>query len=782
MGLSVPPPDRKPNSFMRRIVRWAKTWIPFVLIAAVCAFLVPWLASGARWATNGLLTHVLPGHATAWLGATVYWIVVIVGVFAAVVAFVIVDRLADDLNRADRVSYPRGSQQQQPQYQIQGGGTLTTTRSVSREATQAPPDPPQAEKPTVVISENRRLLHIQDTVRRTGMLDPDLLDDIVGSDPAEYVNFDFLDITESVERTLDLHEGLYAGLDYKLVVGMGTTPDVRLAGGDQERVERPAEEKVVLDVVLVVAENLEILKESWATLEWPKSGPSLNNAEFPLRPLAAGPARVKVLIYFEHDLLFCGDLELEVRSEGDEWPGSERPIRWKTMDPEKAAELSLFRRFRDLDREARRRVNISVHRRTTEIYDVVFFLRSTEPVPRAYPLRVEISDREISAFLARARSALRLLTASHEAPESDAYSAGKFLDDMSLLGSELWNKLFGSETGQRLAAILNQELSEEGAIVQVWNESAASDFVLPWVWIYPLPVVPGKQQQTDSKQFWGYRYVIEQLRQLSGEKRPASVVAGEPLRIAAALHNFTAAAAEREFFSERSAKYSTRLTWAEIKPADWRDFLSKCDAHLVYFYCHGHTEQPLSVVDAEILRTLQRLAATSPTETAAWIESLNAEQRKRVRGQSVIAIEKETLNMVDLSQFKPADPSLRPVVFLNMCESAEFYPGATDNLVDVFLRRGARGVIGTEVPVLAAFGDTAARGFFEAFFGAGRSGEGQEIGTVLWQIRRSFLDQGNPLGFVYTYFGDATTRLKPAIIDSKSQVAVKVDGGDVHGG
>jgi hypothetical protein len=119
-----------------------------------------------------------------------------------------------------------------------------------------------------------------------------------------------------------------------------------------------------------------------------------------------------------------------------------------------------------------------------------------------------------------------------------------------------------------------------------------------------------------------------------------------------------------------------------------------------------------------------------------------------------------------LGQFKTSAPNLMPVVFLNMCESSDYYPGTTDNLVDVFLRRGARGVIGTEVPVLPAFGDSFARGFFEAFFTAGSAGEGKEIGTVLWQLRRSFLDQGNPLAFIYTYFGDATTRMKPAIVDT----------------
>jgi hypothetical protein len=753
---------------MRRILEWLKA-----AAGAAALGLSAWAVHAvSRRIGIALLTRIFPEYETGWMAETVYWAAAAVAVLA-VYAFVIAPRFESGSYREIEHRGMRvGSE----------GGPTAVLRSPRSPEKIAPrptaPAPPAAPPPPmrapygdfpITLSHPKPETHTAVNTRLS-----DVLENLLGPDSAEYVNFNVVDTTESAERTLEVHEGLYTGLDYKLVVAMGMAPDLRFAAAAQDRVDRPAAAKVVLDVVLVLPErNLEIRGESWATLEWPASGPSLKNAEFLLRPLAPGAARVKVLMYFEHDLLFCGDLEFDVRPEGDEWLPGERPIRWKALDPARTGQLSLFRRFRDLDREARRRVNISVHQRTSELYNLVFFLRSTQPTPRAYPLLVEISDREIGSFLARTRSALRLLTDSYKAPDSSAYSTERFLDDMSFAGSELWSKLFGSEAGRRLAAILEQELAEDGAIIQVWSERAASDFLLPWVWIYPRPVIAGKRQQTDYKQFWGYRYVIEQLRELPGKERPASVVTGEPLHIAAALHNFTAAAAERDFFTECSNRYAAHLSWAEVKPADWRQFLSNCNAHLVYFYCHGHTEQPLSAIDAEILRTLQRLAASSPAETAAWVESLTIEQRRRVRGQSAITIEKEILNMADLDRFRPSDDRLRPVVFLNMCESAEFYPGSTDNLVDVFLSRGARGVIGTEVPVLAAFGDTLARGFFESFFAAGRMGEGQEIGAVLWQLRRGFLDQGNPLGFIYTYFGDATTRLKPAIIDSKSQIAVQ---------
>ncbi len=93
------------------------------------------------------------------------------------------------------------------------------------------------------------------------------------------------------------------------------------------------------------------------------------------------------------------------------------------------------------------------------MFDLVFFLRSSGPVPRAFPLRVEISDLEIAGYLVRTRSALRLLTSAYEHPDAGVYSVDKFLDDMSLVGNELFNKLFGSETGQRHVSMLSEEFA-----------------------------------------------------------------------------------------------------------------------------------------------------------------------------------------------------------------------------------------------------------------------------------------------------------------------------------
>jgi hypothetical protein len=607
---------------------------------------------------------------------------------------------------------------------------------------------------------------------------------------AEYVNIEILDTTERPFRALGLNEGLYAGLVYKLVVNMGLTPDLRFSGKRQEPIERPEMDEVNLDVVLALPVNIEIIGSSWAVLRWPTSGPSTVNAEFEIRAPLAADGRLKLLIFHEHDLLFCGDIAIKVETETFDWPITEQPIRWLALGEAQAFELSLFRRFRDLDRDRRRRLNISVHRRSGDEYDLLFFLRSTEGRPAVYPLRLVVPNDEIIQWLAKTRAAMRLLVddatfrkVSAEAPEYSgkyrsvaqgaspneaiAYNnAQKLLRDMAVVGHELWARMFGSEMGQRMGARLAKELGEDGITIQVWISDTAEDFVLPWVWLYS-PGVEGGVENVDRKSFWGYRYVIEQVRHRPKATRPESSVRADPLRVSGAIHNFATASRQRAFFDSYKHQYPT-FEWREVAPSDLGAALREFESNIFYLYCHGHTEKAFDQGYLDTLAAWGKCTAAEDKEDSAFmLEFVNTQRRKKIRDHSYIQIENIMLKLSDLRLFKPADPTVAPLVFLNMCESAEFYPGATDNLVDVFLERGARGVIGTEMPMLTVFGDLMARQFFELYLSPdpGHDGsEGQTIGRVLWLLRRRFLDRGNPLAFAYTYFGDAMTRLRPAVI------------------
>ncbi len=405
---------------------------------------------------------------------------------------------------------------------------------------------------------------------------------------AKYVNLEFLDTTEEPFRSVAVHEGLYANVVYKLIVSMGLTPDVRFSGDRQEPIERPKVEEVILDVVIdALPVNVEILGSPWAVLRWTASGPSTVNAQFELKAPLEGKANLKLLIFFEHDLLFCGDLTMDVKVEPFEWPTEGRPIRWVQLDESHTFELTMFRRFRDLDPNQRRRLNISVHSRTRDEYELLFFLRSDKGKPAVYPLRLDLANGEVDQCLFKTREALRLLIedanffkVSVEAPnysgrylataeganasEASAYDAvRKLLEDMAVVGHELWGKLFGSEVGQLMAPRLVEELNEDGVTIQVWISKEAQDFILPWVWLYPLKVARGATN-VDRKSFWGYRYVVEQIRQQRRTERPQPAIPANPLRVSGAFHNFTATSHQRAFFD--SYMQYPLFQWQELSP------------------------------------------------------------------------------------------------------------------------------------------------------------------------------------------------------------------------
>lgn len=73
-----------------------------------------------------------------------------------------------------------------------------------------------------------------------------------------------------------------------------------------------------------------------------------------------------------------------------------------------------------------------------------------------------------------------------------------------------------------------------------------------------------------------------------------------------------------------------------------------------------------------------------------------------------------------------------PLVFLNMCESAQVYPTLKGGFIDAFLRKGARAVIATEIPMLAPFADLMSREFFDAFFFREEPGT---VGEILFNLR-----------------------------------------------
>ena len=105
-----------------------------------------------------------------------------------------------------------------------------------------------------------------------------------------------------------------------------------------------------------------------------------------------------------------------------------------------------------------------------------------------------------------------------------------------------------------------------------------------------------------------------------------------------------------------------------------------------------------------------------------------------------------------LNQHEDRWPFLRrPLVFINACQSGEYFTFAADNFVTEFLRLGARGIIVTESPVWQTFASKFGRAFLKDYLSSN-----EPAGSILLRLRKTFLDDdNNPLGFLYTYYGDS---------------------------
>jgi hypothetical protein len=109
-----------------------------------------------------------------------------------------------------------------------------------------------------------------------------------------------------------------------------------------------------------------------------------------------------------------------------------------------------------------------------------------------------------------------------------------------------------------------------------------------------------------------------------------------------------------------------------------------------------------------------------------------------------------------IDEMSPLFFAARPFVFLNGCETGtQGARGTTDlSLPGIFLMRGARGVVATEAPIWDLFGYN-----FGVLF-LSKLTAGLEAGEAMLATRREFLNESkNPLGLLYTYYGNPAVRL-----------------------
>lgn len=109
--------------------------------------------------------------------------------------------------------------------------------------------------------------------------------------------------------------------------------------------------------------------------------------------------------------------------------------------------------------------------------------------------------------------------------------------------------------------------------------------------------------------------------------------------------------------------------------------------------------------------------------------------------------------------YDPLSDNPRPVVLLLACATAALDMTSMTTLTLALERAGAAAVVGTESPVWTGLvGDFAAQLTIDLWKGRTSLGEPVSMGEAVRRYRKRLLTAGNPLGFVFTVFGNADLR------------------------
>src|ERR1035437_9517160 len=189
-------------------------------------------------------------------------------------------------------------------------------------------------------------------------------------------------------------------------------------------------------------------------------------------------------------------------------------------------------------------------------------------------------------------------------------------------------------------------------------------------------------------------------------------------------------------------------------------YLQCCASHILYFFTHGHTQLPdanrYGFTEADFVALYDRLDDTSPVKQD-WkhiYKSIKNHQYESDR--SWIELTNGRVYLEDLDRVEALVG--RPIVILNMCESAQVTPSLSESFIDCFLNRGARAVLGTECPMRPVYADYFGRELIQALL------QGDSVGVALLNIRRESARRKNPLGLAYNVFGSVDSRIEPALL------------------
>lgn len=342
-----------------------------------------------------------------------------------------------------------------------------------------------------------------------------------------------------------------------------------------------------------------------------------------------------------------------------------------------------------------------------QTYALLFkFLRQDETRPVAIPGSSSMTAGDIEGLLASLRDFWTdLVITNYQGSLTVTGSTfARYLKDLRALGIRAWTLLFGAGyaaqegSSETIAQLLKEMNIAENTRIQI--NGAACNFVFPWSVLHPPEDETAAVNPLD---FWGARYVIEQVT--DGPKN--DVLTEEPVNVLFVLDQAFGNAAEQEQLLKGYEVASASKLAVSAPVSDrttlFKELQRKPSTHLLYCFCHGYAPGEGNILRRDGVRLLkeqiEKLAENSASRNA--LETLLMLTGK-MGNESWMYIGGAQVRESELSRERFFEVR-RPIVFLNMCQSAELAPSMSSGLVRLFLKRNASAVVGTECPMTAVF-------------------------------------------------------------------------------
>ncbi len=381
---------------------------------------------------------------------------------------------------------------------------------------------------------------------------------------------------------------------------------------------------------------------------------------------------------------------------------------------------------------------------------------------------VRLTRDDLTHLITKARRQLHNVVQTFDLLQAqDVLTFRKATRALAQVGRQLYLKLFDDGSAETLREWMETNLAD-GSTLQIID--LAGDFVFPWSLVYTEQ--PWADDKTiDVTKFWGWRYnlvlLTAEMLDTYREVVPA-VATNHPLRVSVGLYErLKGVEKQRAFFNSLNAQTNHRVN-AEIltERRTMIQALQEANRDIYYFFCHGYTERVATdiQIDTELVQHFSHLAASNPTTRPQSIRD-HLDDLFDV-SDSWLRLTHGRLPLTMLKELVPDRLTNHPLVFLNMCESAQVLPSISDGFVPFFIKRGARAVMGTECAMNTLFADEFARSFL-TFFLAGRP-----AGEALMALRRHYLEQGNPLALAYTLYCDADLKLSRPLLSLRPETSL----------